>query len=105
LVGVRWKAASAEEKLPYEEKAAVDKARYVSEKAAYDLKKQAAGEEESDADDKKKAKKGNKKDKNAPKRNSSAYLLFGADMRETIKKENPDIKPTEVMKELGTELL
>ena len=104
MVGVRWKAASAEEKLPYEEKAAVDKARYAGEKATYDVKKQAAGEE-SDDDEKKKTKKGNKKDNNAPKRNSSAYLLFGADMRETIKKENPDIKPTEVMKELGTELL
>jgi hypothetical protein len=41
--GVRWKAASAEEKLPYEEKAAVDKARYAGEMAAYDLlMKQAA---------------------------------------------------------------
>ena len=57
----------------------------------------------SEKEDKKKVKKA-KKDKNAPKRNSSSYVLFGADMRETIKKENPDIKPSEVMKELGTEL-
>ena len=68
----------------------MDKARYAGEKAAYDLKVTA------DADEKKKAK------KNAPKKNLSAYLLFGADMRETIKMENRDIKPTEVMKELGT---
>ena len=60
MVGIRWKAASAEEKLPYEEKAAVDKARYAGEKATYDLNmKQAAGEEKA-------------KDKNAPKKNLSA---------------------------------
>ena len=39
-----------------------------------------------------------KKDKNAPKRTRSAYVLFGNAKREEIKKTNPDASNTDVMK-------
>ena len=99
LPGVRWKAASAEEKVPYEEKAVLDKARFAGEKAAYKEKRAAAGEEsDSDAP---RAKKKAKKDKDAPKGVASSYILFGAAVRASIKEQSPDITPTEIMKEIG----
>eukprot|EP01064_Diplonema_japonicum_P026978 TRINITY_DN3864_c2_g1_i1.p1 TRINITY_DN3864_c2_g1~~TRINITY_DN3864_c2_g1_i1.p1 ORF type:complete len:222 (+),score=115.89 TRINITY_DN3864_c2_g1_i1:70-666(+) len=42
-----------------------------------------------------------KKDPNAPKRPLSSYMLFCKDERENVKAENPDIKATEILKELG----
>ena len=46
-----------------------------------------------------------KKDKDAPKGAMTAYIFFGNSMRATIKEENPDISPTEIMRELGTYLI
>jgi hypothetical protein len=42
-----------------------------------------------------------KKDPNAPKKAKSAYLVFSATVSKEIKKENPSITPTEVMKEVA----
>ena len=41
------------------------------------------------------------KDPNAPKKAISAYLYFNAENRDKVKKKNPDIKPKDIMKELG----
>merc|ERR1719266_1443209 len=38
-------------------------------------------------------------DPNAPKRNLSAYMIYGASVRSKIIKENPDMEVTEVMRE------
>merc|ERR1719273_1335752 len=38
-------------------------------------------------------------DPNAPKRNLSAYMIYGAAVRSKIVKENPDMEVTEVMRE------
>lgn len=38
------------------------------------------------------------KDSNKPKKPMTAYFLFLADNREQIKKENPDVKVTEITK-------
>jgi len=46
-------------------------------------------------------KKGSKKDKNAPKRPMSAYMLFLGEKREQIKKDNPDITFTDIPKRAG----
>lgn len=43
------------------------------------------------------------KDENEPKRPMSAFFLFQAEARERIKKENPDIKQTEILKKTGAE--
>jgi hypothetical protein len=42
-----------------------------------------------------------KKDPNAPKKGSSAYLMFCNEVRDSIKKENPDLKATEITKKMG----
>ena len=41
------------------------------------------------------------KDPNAPKRNKSPYLFFCEASREGIRKKHPDMKMTDVSKELG----
>lgn len=43
-----------------------------------------------------------KKDKNAPKGAQSAYILFGNDVRASIKEATPGISATDVMKEIGS---
>lgn len=48
-----------------------------------------------------KPRKKKEKDENKPKRAPSAYLLFLADVREQIKKDNPGISVTEVTKKAG----
>ena len=40
-------------------------------------------------------------DPNKPKRVKSAYLFFCEDKRELVKKNNPDIKVSDIMKELS----
>ena len=97
-IGVRWKAMSAEDKKPFEEKSKVDKGRYKDEMAEYKAKRVAAGEEsEKEAPKKKKA----KKDKDAPKGPSSAYIIFGNETRNAVKEENPGISATDILKEIG----
>jgi hypothetical protein len=41
------------------------------------------------------------KDPNAPKRNLSAYFFFMGDQRSKVVAKNPDMKVTEIGKELG----
>jgi hypothetical protein len=42
-----------------------------------------------------------KKDKNAPKKNSSAYIFFCNDKRPEVKEKHPELKNNEILKELG----
>ena len=49
----------------------------------------------------KKAKSKAKKDKNAPKKNSSAYIFFCNDKRPEVKEDHPEIKSNDILKELG----
>ena len=79
---------SQEEKLKWDEMAAKDKQRYLTEKALYtgDWKVQV-----------KKA----KKDSRAPKRPPSAFLFFSGDHRRPTKEKNPGMCNTDVSKELG----
>ena len=41
------------------------------------------------------------KDKNAPKKPANAYLIYCAENRENIKTQNPDLKPTEIVKKIS----
>ena len=90
---------SAEDKIPFEEMAVADKARFKEETGAYKEKRAAAGED-SDSDNKKK-KKTKKKDKDAPKGAMSAYLYFGSDVRASLKENASEMSATEIMKEIG----
>lgn len=51
--------------------------------------------------EKKSSSKKKKKDKNAPKKNLSTWILFSKAERPKVKKEFPDMKPKEVMGELA----
>ena len=42
-----------------------------------------------------------RKDPNAPKKWCSSYIWFCRDVRNTVKEDNPDMKATEVLKEMG----
>ena len=46
-------------------------------------------------------KKGSKKDKNAPKRAQSAFMIFMNEHREQIKRDNPGIAFTDIAKKRG----
>ncbi|KAG2377369.1 hypothetical protein C9374_009280 [Naegleria lovaniensis] len=73
----RWDALGEEEKSAYVDLAAQDKARYHREMGAYKRRKQ------------------------ANRRPISSYLRFYNDVRETLKKEFPDAKVTELSKVAG----
>lgn len=94
---------SDEDKEPYNKQAASDKARYESEMKEY-KKTAAANDDESDEETAEKAnkKKKSKKDPNAPKRATTAYMLFVKDKRSEIAEKNPDASFAEIGKLLGT---
>lgn len=86
-LGAMWKELSEKEKKRYKELNEVDKQRYAKEMESYvpspgfpQIKK--------------------KKDP-SEKRPHSAYILYCNDTRESLKKSKPDLKPNEVMSELG----
>jgi len=84
----QWRNMTQDDKLKWDEIAAKDKQRYLTEKALY------TGEWRV-------AKKKSKKDSRAPKRSASAFLYFSGDRRGAIKESNPDLSNTDVSKELG----
>lgn len=91
-IGERWKLLSSEEKEKYERMAATDKTRYKKEMASYTP----PGESASGGKKKKE-----KKDPNAPKKAATSFFIFSNEMRPKLKKENPDIKFTDVGRKLG----
>ena len=80
----KWKALTDKEKQKYEDMAAKDRERYEKEMKEAGLFK-------------------DKKPSDEPKRPQSAFFLFQAEARERIKKENPDIKQTDLLKKTGEE--
>jgi hypothetical protein len=106
LFGAEWKALTADEKAPFIAMNEKDKLRYAKEKASYKPPKRSASSSESsddsDAPKKKRAKKA-EKDPNAPKKALNSYMFFANDNREKVKAENPKLKATEVMSELGAQ--
>jgi len=96
VLGAKWQALSAEEKEPYNEKAATDKERAKTEKAAY--AEQHAGQDDEDAP-KKKTKR--KKDPNAPKGAATSFMLFANATRPQLKEENSALSVPELGKALG----
>jgi len=99
-LAARWRKATASDKAPYEKKASSDSKAYHNKLEKY----------QKTSNYKKHqmkmlawkihvTKKPFRKDENAPKRNLSAYMLYGNSVRSQIVKENPDLKVTEVMAE------
>eukprot|EP00448_Togula_jolla_P037370 CAMPEP_0170621624 /NCGR_PEP_ID=MMETSP0224-20130122/28698_1 /TAXON_ID=285029 /ORGANISM="Togula jolla, Strain CCCM 725" /LENGTH=198 /DNA_ID=CAMNT_0010947891 /DNA_START=64 /DNA_END=660 /DNA_ORIENTATION=- len=93
LAGDRWKAMSAEQKVPFEKEAASRKAAYEAamEKFVADGgvkgKRRAEKAESKKAQTEKKAKKEARKSSGAPSRPQNAYWLYLAENREAITKE------------------
>ena len=87
-LGEDWRALSDEQKVPYLERHAEDKARYEEEKANY-------------VPDPRYDKKSKRKDPNKPKRAMSAYLYFCNAHRESVKSEFPEKTMTAVQKILA----
>ncbi len=81
-----WKSLSDEERKTYEDLAAKDKARYQEEMEAKGLAKPKPVVDET-----------------LPKKPLSSFFLFSAEAREKLKKEEPDIKQTEILKKIGSQ--
>ena len=90
IAGAKWKELSAEDRVPFEEQAAKDSARYKAEKADYVPPVGAGGPT-----------KRAKKDENAPKNALSSYMYFTMDSRAAITREHPEWPVTEISKEMG----
>lgn len=78
-LGELWKGLKDQKKQPYLDEAAKDKERYDSEMEEYGPKNKAKG----------------------PKRSLSSYFFFCAEKRSEVKEANPDMKVTDISKELG----
>lgn len=83
-----WRNLSAEEKAHWEDIAAKDKERYMTEKASYHGPWQVPVKRA-------------RKDPSAPKRPMSAFLYFAVGKRSIIRKENPEMVNTDVSRLLG----
>merc|ERR550534_25749 len=97
-----WKKTNEAERAPFVKKAEKLKAKYESAKAKY-LKTSgyAKFQEELKAWKAKAAKKPFPKDSNAPKRPMSSYMFFVNEQRPYVVSEHPDMKVTDVLRELG----
>jgi len=104
--GVEWKALTEEQRAPFVALAEKDKLRYAKAKAEYKpAKRSASSSDSNDSDSDKPKKKKTKKDKdpNAPKKPMNGYMFFANENREKVKSENPKLKATEVVTELGAQ--
>ena len=77
-----WRALTPEEKKVYEDKAAQDRERYQDEMEAKGLAKK-------------------KIDAGAPKKPRTAFILYSVVCRESLKKDEPELKQTEILKRIG----
>ncbi len=105
VIGIRWKALSDEDKVPYEALAHADKTRFKEEMAVYNEQKAIAAEDdehnETNLNSRKMLPKGKTKSKDAPKRAMTAYVFYTNEMRLKVKEEIPDLSSMALLKELG----
>jgi len=108
LMAAEWKTMDPELKAKYQKQSDADKAEYARLFAEYkktdsyaehQVKVAAHKVEQKATADKKAATK--PKDKNAPKKPQTAYFLFTAAIRPQTKKDNPELKVTELSKIFG----
>lgn len=78
-LGEMWRSLKDKKKQPYLEEATKDKSRYDTEMGEYNPNNKPKG----------------------PKRATTSYFFFCADKRAEVKQANPDMKVTEIAKELG----
>merc|ERR1719219_2454395 len=102
FLGKMWKDVGEGEKEPFVQKAEKLKAKYESAKAKY-IKSSGYKkfQEELKEWKAKAAKKPFPKDPDAPKRPMSSYMFFVNEQRPYVVSEHPDMKATDVLRELG----
>lgn len=106
ILGCLWKDMNDDAKKPYTDLAGKDKKRYDEAMKNYvplpkpDVKLDVEVE---DGVGKKKAKKEKKEKKEGPKKTLSAYFMYSADRRQSIKDSNPGITQPGIMKAVGKE--
>jgi hypothetical protein len=88
--GKEWKTVKPAIKKKYQDLADLDKERYEKEMANY-------------VPDESFKKMKKKKDPNAPKKNTGAYLIFTSKRQKEIKKKNPDMKQQDIISQIGAE--
>ncbi len=105
IMGQMWRDMDSSDKKKYEDLAEKDKKRYKEEMESYsssDSETEASDSDEKKVKKEKKEKKEKKKkDPNAPKKVTTAYFYFMAEVRDQVKEENPDVKPAERSKIIG----
>ena len=108
IMGKMWRDMDSEDKKKYEELAEKDKQRYKNEMETYsssdsdvEVSDNEEKKEKKEEKETKENKKKKKKDPNAPKRATTAYFYFMADIRDEVKEEHPDEKPSEHTKIIG----
>lgn len=89
MVSKAWKELTPEERKPWDDKAAEDKARYEMEKSTYTGPWKVP------------ARKRQPKDKSAPKRPMSAFLAYSNAKRSQVRKENPTLDNIDVSRVLA----
>jgi len=105
-LGQLWKALSEKQKQKYVKKADQAKEHYNEEMKSYvrpsdeELAKLEASKPKRKGSKKGKGK-SKRKESGAPKRPMTAFLLFSMEKREEVKADNPDLKGTDISKELG----
>eukprot|EP01156_Anaeramoeba_ignava_P010049 Anaeramoba_ignava/a478736_225.p1 GENE.a478736_225~~a478736_225.p1 ORF type:complete len:217 (+),score=101.37 a478736_225:47-697(+) len=112
ITGQRWKGVDEETKKKYQKQAEEEKGKYEKLMEEY-RKAHPEPSESSDSDSNKKKRKGkrkgkkkgkkkkSKKDPNAPKGPQNAYMLYAAEVREAVMKENKGLKVGEISKIIG----
>jgi hypothetical protein len=90
-LGKMWGGMDDTAKESYNKQATKDKIRYAKAMEGYVPPPQEGGDDDSEE----------KVKKPRVKRNPSGYLLYGGDARPKIKLESPDMKASEVMKQIG----
>ena len=108
IMGKMWRDMDSEDKKKYEELVEKDKQRYKNEMETYsssdsdvEVSDNEEKKEKKEKKETKENKKKKKKDPNAPKRATTAYFYFMADIRDEVKEEHPDEKPSEHTKIIG----
>merc|ERR1719320_1535106 len=102
-LGKMWKKVPASEKADFAGQAATLKAAYVKKMEKYKGSASWMKHQKALAEFKAKEKrKPFKKDPNAPKRPLSGYMIFVNEVRDGVVSSNPDMKVTDVLKEIGS---
>ena len=102
MCGQRWREMDATGKQEYEKQAADDKLRYAKElKEWQEAHPDEVAAMEAQAGQAKRGKKRAKKTAAGPKRATTAYFFYCAEIRPQLTQQHPDMKMTEMAKVLG----